>query len=143
MIIGFTGTRQGMTDDQLDTLYAWFMFCKDQIDEAHFGLCRGSDAQFYHLLLAVKPSVVIVGHPCNLVDQQVNLPCDYMRPTKDPLVRNHDMVDEVESMLATPATMRNVLRSGTYSCLRYAANKNRDLNIILPNGRMSSEIEYE
>lgn len=143
MKLGFTGTRKGMTDDQLDTLYAWLMFCKDEVEEVHFGLCRGSDAQFYHMLLAVKPDAYIVGHPCDLIDQQVILPCDELRPVEASIRRNHDIVDEVDTMLATPETFKNVLRSGTYSCLRYAAAVNRDLNIVLPNGRMSSEIEYE
>lgn len=143
MKLSFTGTREGMTDDQLDTLYAWFMFCKDEIEEAHFGLCRGADVQFYHMLLAVKPDAYIVGHPCDLIEQQVHLPCHEIRFVKPPITRNHDMVDETDTLISTPATFKNVLRSGTYSCLRYAASKDKDLNIILPNGRMSSEIEYE
>lgn len=143
MKLGFTGTRRGMTDDQLDTLWSWVSFVKQEIDEIHFGLCRGADAQFYHMLLAAIPEVIVIGHPCNLTDQQLVLPCDELRPVKDPLDRNHDIVDESTFLIGAPGTYTNVLRSGTYSCLRYAAKQEAEFFMILPNGKISTEIEYE
>ena len=52
MILGFTGTREGLTDKQKILLMTEVLFLQRQfgIEEAHHGACAGADHQFHDLV---------------------------------------------------------------------------------------------
>lgn len=141
MIIGFTGTAQGMTHAQKVGLVG-LLESLDGIAEFHHGICVGSDAQAHFLFRSSKHGRgEIIGHiPINkgMVDQHALADCDHVRPPFSFLVRNGNIVSEADKIIATPRGMEEELRSGTWSTVRYARKAKRPLYIIWPNGIYST-----
>jgi hypothetical protein len=48
--------------------------------------------------------------------------------------RDHDIVDETDMMISFPPTNKEILRSGTWTTIRYARKKKKKLYIIYPDG---------
>lgn len=137
MIVGFTGTRRGLTDPQRELIVnALEMWPPDS--EFHHGDCVGADASFHHLVLAYSDRPRIIIHPSTLEDQRAycqdaNL---YLTP-KPPLERNRDIVNEVGFLLACPSGAE-VLRSGTWATIRYARSQGLRGRIFYPGGAVAS-----
>lgn len=134
-IVGFTGTRAVITPIQAYTLGMVFSALNPK--EAHHGDCKGADQVFHQTCMFTK--TLVVTHPCNIQEQRGF--CEGATtelPIKDPLERNRDIVDQVEIMLATPHTLQEELRSGTWATIRYARRVHKPLAIIYPNGSVES-----
>ncbi len=132
MKIGFTGTRKGMTDAQKQSIHmlrGW-----NRVDEVHHGDCIGADTDMHHI--ARNYGITIVGHPAVDPKERAFNDCDVLRPEKEYIARNHDIVDEVDVMIATPAETEPKWRgSGTWATIRYANNQvNKPLIIVWPDG---------
>jgi hypothetical protein len=136
MKIGFTGTRKGMTREQLDVVEFILRRNQGPSDEFHHGDCLGADAEADKIAHSVGIPVII--HPptekkerafCQLA-QQVLRPKPYIQ-------RNHDIVDAVEMLIATPRQFDEVARSGTWATIRYARLLRRDIAIIQPDGTIA------
>lgn len=129
MIVGITGTRHGCTLDQLYRL-------TDRLKslgatELHHGDCCGADSQAHDI--ARRLELLIVGHPP--IDDKLRAfrKCDIMREPKDYLIRNRDIVNESDFLIALPFQNNNVARgSGTWYTIRYARKVNCPLQIIAP-----------
>jgi hypothetical protein len=79
----------------------------------------------------------IIGHPTSekYVRKELlalDLECDEVREAKHPLERNHDIVDQTDFMIAAPFTESEVLRSGTWSTIRYARKQGKEVYIFTP-----------
>lgn len=117
--VGFTGTRLGMSNKQKQTLV-------DLLEQLHnrgaryfhHGDCVGADAEAHDI--AVSVGFEIVGHPPIIEDLRAFKRCDYMRTERPYILRNHDIVDEVDYMIAAPYSDKEVRRSGTWATVRYA-----------------------
>lgn len=125
--VGFTGTRRGMTTRQREELNAilpegcWF----------HHGDCVGADAQAHEV--ARQKGCAIVIHPCTLTSQRAFcVGADRILTPKRPLVRNRDIVEAVDWLIAAPATLHEVLRSGTWATIRYARKIEKQVRILKP-----------
>lgn len=126
--LGFTGTRQGLTDAQA-IVFADFVQTM-RPDEFHHGDCIGADAQAHKLVRIYSPTTKIVIHPP--IDPKHRAWCiaeEYKDP-KPYLDRNHDIVDVCTTLVATPATENEQLRSGTWATVRYA-RRNGSPEIVL------------
>ena len=132
--IGFTGTRHGMSDEQLKE-FENLIKTKD-ISEFHHGMCIGSDKQAHDLVKNSK--LKIVGHPPIYKKFISNCDCDIIKESHDYLKRNKNIVDETDILIATPDCKEKV-RSGTWSTVRYARRKNKEIYIIHKNGRITIE----
>lgn len=133
IIVGFTGTRKGMTLSQIDRLRAVLNLAfRDGIGEFHHGDCLGADEQSHDLVRRLWPRVQIVGHPCDLVKQRAFKDCDVTMHPLPPLVRNKKIVAASEYIVATPGEATEVLRSGTWSTIRHARKMNREITVIKP-----------
>ncbi len=132
--IGFTGTRHGMSEEQLKE-FKNFIKSKD-IEEFHHGVCIGSDQQSHDFVKSKK--IKIVGHPPKFKKFMSDSDCDVFMKPHDYLKRNKHIVDETDILLATPDTKERV-RSGTWSTIRYARKQNKKIYIIHKNGRVSIE----
>ena len=62
----------------------------------------------------------------------------YMRKPKPYLERNKDIVDETGLLIATPKG-EEIVRSGTWSTIRYARKNHKKIIIIMPNGNLRFE----
>ena len=116
-IVGYTGTRQGMTQAQRDTLRALLAdLCPAEL---HHGDCIGGDVQAD--AIAKELGIATVLHPP--IASRFRAFCKGAKETREPksyLERNHEIVDEVALLFAAPYTRGEVQRSGTWATIRYA-----------------------
>ena len=136
MILGFTGTRKGMTGLQVNKFHQLVQ----ELDPSRLvhGAAPGADLQAHdicyrekNIYLEVWPAIGAktpdwdaLGHP------------NFTRPAKPPLDRNHDIVNHCDLLIATPADVVEQLRSGTWATIRYARKIGRPYMIIRPCGQV-------
>jgi hypothetical protein len=115
MIVGFTGTKKGMSDNQ-KTQLKWLLHNLWRIKEWHHGDCVGADKES-DTIVDRHSAAEIQRHPAGAA----------------PLQRNRRLVAAVELLVAAPRTDKEVLRSGTWATIRYARSKGIPI-IMLPRG---------
>jgi hypothetical protein len=132
MKIGFTGTKEGMTNHQKDMVGLILIFHSlcGGIEEVHHGDCIGADDQFNDM--AGELCLRRVHHPSDVNKRRAWGKAETILPTKPPLTRNHDIVDAVDMMIATPKEWQEVLRSGTWATIRYCGKQEKMIHIIYP-----------
>jgi hypothetical protein len=131
MRIGFTGTKQGMTDEQKALVHQMLYEKADRIISVHHGDCIGADADFHHIAAALNIFITI--HPPENPKFRAFCKGAITHPEKGYLERNHDIVNDTSVLIATPAG-KEVLRSGTWATIRYARKLKRCRYIIMPDG---------
>jgi len=131
MRIGFTGTQVGMTAAQKRVLAD---LLSSRSGEFHHGDCVGADAEAHRIAVSLGLEPVI--HPPS--DPNKRAFCNASRVMKPLpyLTRNRNIVLMSELMLATPAQSHNTLRSGTWSTIRFARFKRREMIVIGPDGEI-------
>ena len=136
--IGFTGTRNGMSSNQIKEFEK--LFKSKDFEEFHHGVCIGSDKQAHDHITSIKneKNAKTVGHPPKYKKFMAECECDYVMKPYDYLQRNKNIVDETDVMVATPDTKERV-RSGTWSTIRYARKQGKKIYIIHKNGRVTIE----
>ncbi len=133
--IGFTGTREGLTTEQYTALRRVLgALLSSPADTFHHGDCIGADATAHDVARNVSHAR-IVGHPPDKSVIRAFKKCDLLRGELPYLVRNRNIVDATDEMVATPDGPERQ-RSGTWSTIRYAVKKGRRVNIIWPDGRI-------
>jgi hypothetical protein len=140
--LGFTGTRHGMTPEQLAQLRAYWMTAQEGAGlpiRLHHGDCIGSDAQAHALAKDLGFSVTL--HPP--VDPRLRAYCeldvmadDDMRPPKPYLDRDRDIAEACSTLFATPGQDHYRLHSGTWYTVRYGVNvlESHNVYILRTNG---------
>lgn len=134
MRAGFTGTRNGMTWKQKAT-FAVYLREHPDITEFHHGDCVGSDEDSTQLL---PYDIYTIAHPPEKTARRAYTTNDETRPPRDYLDRNHDIVDDTDILIATPAAPETV-RSGTWATIRYARTTGKPVVIINPDGSITME----
>jgi hypothetical protein len=128
MIVGFTGTQDGMNDFQKRQITA---FLKEIMPTSvRHGCCVGADEEFNEI--AGSLGIKRIGHPSDIKKMTMASEVEELLEPKRPLVRNRDIVDGVELLLAAPKTRHEILRSGTWATIRYAQKIARYL-IVCPD----------
>ena len=123
MIIGFTGTRKGMTSHQMIVLSGILQTG----DEFHHGDCVGADAEAHDIARCEGCRIVI--HPPD--NDKYRAFCIGTREEleKPYLERNHDIVDACDLLVATPDGPE-AQRSGTWATIRYAREVGKEVKIL-------------
>lgn len=134
-VVGLTGSQHGM--NLLQERAVGQLLVDLAAESLHHGDCVGADAQAH--AIAKSMGLHVVGHPPVNESRRAFTDCDAWRDPLPYLDRNHAIVDEVEALLATPQTMREVLRSGTWATVRYARAAQRELFVVFPNGSVWHE----
>jgi nucleoside 2-deoxyribosyltransferase len=140
--IGFTGTQEGMKVRQLRCV-GQALLCHCLVEylplNFHHGDCIGADEQAHNLARALWFKVFI--HPaddesrrafCKALPERVSTPKPF-------LMRNKDIVDQTDVLIAAPKAMEEEVRSGTWATVRYARKLNRPIYICYPDGRLVFE----
>lgn len=136
--LGFTGTREGMTLAQKKEVFHLLGVWRPRAVE--HGCCVGADVDFHKLVRKVLPLAKVVGRPSlNKLDRSHELSCDLTMGRKGPLQRNRSIVDACDTLLACPKGPEE-LRSGTWSCVRYARRTWTPVTLVYPDGRVVTEV---
>ena len=130
MIVGFTGTREGMTFCQVKALIR--LLRKLNPEEIHHGGCIGADEQFHKIVCKLFYGAWAVNHPCDIEKYRAKIIADETRQILPALVRNTVIVNESDILIACPKTKEEELRSGTWSTVRYARKIGKPVEIIEP-----------
>jgi hypothetical protein len=131
--LGFTGSRNGMTDAQKKAFSA---FISDKNLEFAHGDCIGSDADAHALALLVTKRIII--HPPTAHGMRafctpyfkIHAPLPYLR-------RNNSIVDSTDMLFAVPNSTQEQVRSGTWSTIRYALKQKKPIHIVYPDGTLA------
>lgn len=131
MHTGFTGTRYGMTHVQL-------YFVRDALRRRHgwlhHGDCIGADKQAHDIGRSL--GMLISGHPPVNPSLRAFCECDALSEPKEYMARNRDIVDWCEELVAAPAEMQEIVKSGTWATVRYGRKLGRMVTIVYPDGTM-------
>lgn len=137
MKVGFTGTQQGMTDDQIEivNLNIQMIRIENGPDEFHHGDCIGADAQAHDM--AETLGYQTVSHPPVIEAKRAFKKATRTLEAKAYLDRNKDIVNACEILIAAPAEMTEQIRGGTWSTVRYAKKIGRPCLLVLPDGSIA------
>jgi hypothetical protein len=135
MIIGFTGTRKGMTDTQRNSVVALLavLECK----QGHHGDCIGADAEF-HDLLGRRNAVRIVHPPIDGTHRANVAHYEFIHPPKTHFARNRDIVIATSVLIGAPCELIEQPRGGTWYTIRYAIKQGSPVYIVWPDGTTST-----
>ena len=132
--VGFTGTRFGMTDHQRHLLTMKLSAIKARHGVVVFrhGDCLGADAEAHEIALDLGFSITI--HPP--IKAHLRAYCAapgavILRP-KAYLERDMDIVDGSSCLIATPKTVMEERRSGTWATIRYARRSGKPVTLLHP-----------
>lgn len=139
--IGFTGTREGVTNTQREALMDYLIQLNPQV--AHHGDCVGADAVFDNMcaMLGIHrfawPGLDREGRSPSRAFCQAQV-IEEPRPykTRDRIIA----VKGVDGLIACPKGPEQ-LRSGTWMTVRIARNIGRQITIIYPDGSIKMEEE--
>lgn len=136
--IGFTGTREGTTAAQSEALINLLSkLVTDKVWSAHHGDCCGADEEFHHLACEFECSHITAHIPDNETNRAFCASSHVKKPLPY-LERNKNIVHSSDIMIACPKGSE-ILRSGTWSTIRYARGLKRRLFIIYEDGRTVEE----
>ena len=133
--VGFTGTREGMTDAQRvkvnrllrELAPIW----------AHHGDCVGADDQFHDLAKLAGAKIMI--HPPEKPDLRAFRLGDDIAPEKPYASRNADIVNATAYLIACPKESSVQYRGGTWHTVHYAERRALPVVIVWPDGSTHSD----
>lgn len=144
MILGFTGTQDGMTDQQRETVEAVVSaqylphmdFALANVSEVNHGDCIGADENFH--MICRRIGVPIVIHPPE--NESKRAFCEGAALIHDPLPyldRNRVIVVTSDWLLATPKQNHEPAgkrAGGTWYTVRFARTQAVPVLIVWPDG---------
>jgi len=130
MIVSVSGSRDGSTPYQHQQVKLFIKTYHEYIEELHHGQCKGFDEEVHDL--AMEHSIKIVIHPATKQKYLSDRKSEIMLPPKEYLERNKDLSQVCHLLIAAPSTEEEVMRSGTWSTIRYARKKGKKIWIIPP-----------
>ena len=133
IVIGFTGTRKGMSDHQkkaVQKIMKWYEN-KHSINYVVHGGCIGADIDFHTIFEKhhrhVRPGYSSV-NPANLSHRGAFPNADIIYLPKPYLVRNKEIVNDCDILIACP--FDDIQKGGTWSTIKYAKSMGKPVNII-------------
>jgi predicted Rossmann fold nucleotide-binding protein DprA/Smf involved in DNA uptake len=141
MILGFTGTRHGLTEFQGEGLaYLLNQMIANTAYIVHGG-CVGADDAFHHLVREKFPEAKIIIYPSNIPKTYMgyDASAEYM-PSAPPLIRNKRIVNACHLLIACPGEEKEIVRSGTWATIRYAHKNKKPIFIVTPAGTIHMDL---
>ena len=142
IVLGFTGTRNGMTDAQRAEVTRQLK--RIQPDEVVHGDCVGADDDFDWICEQLGiPGDHRHIRPCTFENMRAR--CDERRGAKvvaepkPPMQRNRDIVADADVILATPPNDVPIRRgSGTWATIKFGQRKGIEVVVVAPDGTVVS-----
>lgn len=134
--VSFTATRKGLTVQQLRT--ATKLLPDLTPTAVHHGCCRGGDTQLHYLVTKLFPLIEIHRHwprdnrQTTACTSETNPLIDYAPKTF--LDRDLDIAEAGSILVACPAEVTEVLRSGTWTTVRRAWRLQKPVILLWPGG---------
>ena len=128
MKVGFTGTREGMSQYQKEQ-FALKLYELNPT-EFHHGDCEGADAEAHDIVRMFFPHVRIEVYPPKSTYRQAFKKGDFHHPPESYLTRDYKIVDRTDYMFGAPLQDTEIIRSGTWTTIRYARKQNKPLTIL-------------
>lgn len=133
--IGYTGTRDGMSEPQHGVIKKLLGACVAPVT-GHHGDCVGGDAEFHAICKDLGFRTVLhlpvdPAHRAFCVADEYRDPLTYLK-------RNREIVHECRIMFAAPPTMEELSRGGTWYTVRYTRKFHVPtfLWVVLPDGTL-------
>jgi predicted Rossmann fold nucleotide-binding protein DprA/Smf involved in DNA uptake len=143
MIIGFTGTRQGVTRIQAAKLFSVLRNLSDEEFTILHGGAKGADTVCDGYAYTQTFGNIEV-YPCTNErylywvekgDGKIRA----VHSVRKPLDRNRIIAHRCDTLIATPETIEEQVRSGTWSTIRYARIYNKPIILIHHDGSTQRE----
>lgn len=134
--VGFTGTQEGMTQIQKELVSARLRTTMElyKVCKAVHGYCIGADDEFG--IMAMNQDYFVEVFPgCNDNGDTPKLGTSAFDLKHMPvpyLARNGVIAHSCDVLIATPRTMEEELRSGTWATIRYAKKIGKPVDIVWP-----------
>lgn len=128
MKVGFTGTQKGMSQHQKEQFVLKLM--EMNMTQFHHGDCIGADSEAHDIVREFFPDVWIVGHIPDKDNKRAFKKCDEYRDPLPYLVRDRKIVDETDFLIGSPKSDEEVLRSGTWTTIRYSRKIDKPRRIL-------------
>ena len=129
MKVGFTGTRTGLNSKQKSDIINFIK--NNDIKEVHHGGCIGADKEFNDICISFGIKIIVhlgTSNNTTVINNTYNN-ITILQP-KPYLDRNKDIVDSSDLLIACPFSNQEIIRSGTWSTVRYARKKNKNIIIF-------------
>ena len=112
--------------------------------EFHHGDCIGADDEAATIAYEEGCSIVVhpgypKGKPEDTTFRAFNPHSETILPAKEFLARDHDIVNIADHMIAAPHTEKELVRSGTWTTVRYARKANKGISFVFTDRRMVSD----
>jgi hypothetical protein len=142
--IGFTGTRNGMTEEQKSTLTFLLWLFHEPGNMYIHGDCIGGDEEFHMLVKKMDSKASMMIFPP--LDPKFRAwKYGMVQPEDEYLARNRRIVSVSNTLIGAPKNFTDIARSGTWYTIRHAKkikseNKTRRLDrviIIFPDGSIN------
>ncbi len=141
MILGFTGTRNGMTEAQKRKFAA--LLRERGVTELHHGDCVGADEDAHNI--ARQHGINIVIHPpVDSADRAFCMGAYYTHQPRTHFQRNRDIVADTDALAATPLLEVETPTGGTWYTIRagrkrHVAGGVYQVFVIWPSGKLEIE----
>lgn len=131
MKVGFTGTREGMSQHQKEqfALKIYELGCV----EFHHGDCAGADAEAHDIIREIFPHIRIVVHPPISDYMRAYKEGDEIRRPYDYIPRDKNIVNETDYLIGAPLSDIEERRSGTWATIRHARRTHKIHTVIERN----------
>jgi hypothetical protein len=133
-VIGFSGTRNGLTVAQRDSLIRELGSLRPEVG-VH-GDCVGADEEFDQI--CKEQGIRVHIRPCTYPRLRAFCESEVIAEEKAPMARNRDIVVDADHMIACPPNKKRIKSgSGTWATIGFAERLEVDLTIIYPDGTRS------
>lgn len=140
--IGFTGTRSGLSKEQVFELSRLFVINSELYDTFLHGDCIGADAEADNIAYSLGYAIKM--RPCTFHSMRAYCRSGIIvAEPMPPLERNKLIVGDSKLMIACPKELKEVRRSGTWATIRHSIRTGTRLTIIYPDGSLEIKNDKE
>lgn len=140
MIIGVTGTRNGMNEIQKNNVTEFLRKSREELELEMFTLRHGDCVGVDNEVAKISHDLgyITFSHPP--VDDTLRAfhESDFSASPKSHFSRNRDIVDNSDLLIVVPMDNEHKLRGGTWYTYDYAVKKNVPVRVFYPDGRIES-----
>jgi hypothetical protein len=140
-VVGFTGTRSGMTPAQAEAVDALLarLAAADPTRPlcGLHGDCLGADADFD--AICKRRRIPVKLRPSSLPDMRARCDSEAIAEPRPPLSRNREIVADSDVLIACPFSGAEIVRSGVWATIRAMRRHRRPIYVVAPDGALSVE----